>query len=79
LVPLIGNLLGAGASVVSVFAPVLVAPLVIAVAWFWYRPMVSAIAIAAGVLLAVALRFVAGRRGAAARGSVPAHPGPAAA
>ncbi len=62
VVPFIGNLMGAGAALVSFIVTAVVAPLVIAVAWLWYRPIVSIIVIAVGAGLALGLRMFAGRR-----------------
>jgi transmembrane protein TMEM43 len=62
VVPFIGNLMGAGAALVAFIVTAIVAPVVIAVAWLWYRPMVSLIMIAAGAGLALGLRVLAGRR-----------------
>ena len=62
VVPFIGNLLGAGAALVSFIVTAVVAPLVIAVAWLWYRPLVSIIVIIVGAGLALGLRMLAARR-----------------
>lgn len=72
VVPLIGNILGAGASLVSLFLTALLAPLVIAVAWLWYRPLVSAAALAIGLGMALGIRALAARK-AAARAAQPAQ------
>src|SRR5262249_19602417 len=71
VVPLIGNILGAGASLVAMMATAVLAPLVIAIAWFWYRPLVGIIVLAAGAALAYGFRHLAGRK-AAARRAAPA-------
>ena len=71
VVPLIGNILGAGASLVSLMATAVLAPLVIAIAWFWYRPLVGIIVLVAGGIVAYGLKHLAGRR-AAARQAAPA-------
>jgi hypothetical protein len=72
MVPLIGNILGAGSSLVSLLLTALLAPLVIAVAWLWYRPLVSLAAIAVGFGLAFGIRALAARK-AAARAAQPAR------
>jgi Transmembrane protein 43 len=72
VVPLIGNILGAGASLVSFIATAVVVPLVIAIAWLWYRPLVSIIVIAVGVAAAFGLKMLARRKAAAARQPAPA-------
>jgi len=70
VVPLIGNILGAGASLVSLVLTALLAPLVIAIAWLWYRPLVSLMAIAIGAGLAYLFKTMASRK-AAARAAQP--------
>jgi hypothetical protein len=72
VVPFIGNLLGAGASLVSFIVTAVVAPLVIAMAWLWYRPLVSLIVIVVGAGVALALRMLAGRRAVGAQQAAPA-------
>jgi hypothetical protein len=62
VVPFISNLLGSGTSLVSLIVTVFVAPLVIAMAWLWYRPIASIIVIAVGAGLALELRMLAGRK-----------------
>lgn len=65
VVPFIGNILGAGAALVAAVITAVVAPLVIAIAWLWYRPLVSIIAIAIGLAVAFGLRTLAARKSAA--------------
>jgi Transmembrane protein 43 len=67
LVPLIGDILGAGAGIVSLILTVIFAPLVIAVAWFWYRPFVAAAVIVGGLAVAYGLKRVAASRAATRR------------
>ena len=67
LVPLIGSILGAGAALVSLLLTAVLAPLIVAVAWLWYRPIVSLIAIAAGVAVAYGIKTLASRRAAVRR------------
>jgi hypothetical protein len=73
VVPFIGNVLGAGASLVSLIATAVLAPLVIAIAWLWYRPLVSIIVIAIGLAAAFGLRRLAARKTAAAAQPAPAR------
>ena len=74
VVPLIGNLLGAGASLVSFVLTAVLAPLVIAIAWLWYRPLVSIVVLAIGVAVAGAGLWLRSRHKSAAH---PPAPGPA--
>ncbi len=72
VVPLIGSVIGAGAGLVALAFTMAVGGLVIALAWFWYRPLIG-FAILAGGLIAgfFAHRLAASRS--------PARPSPAAA
>lgn len=67
VVPFIGNILGAGAALVAAVVTAVVAPLVIAIAWLWYRPVVSIVAIAIGLAAAFGLRMLAARKAASRR------------
>ena len=67
VVPFIGNILSAGAGIVSLVLTAIVAPVVIAVAWFWYRPLVSAVVLAIGLALAYGFKRWASQRAAAKR------------
>ncbi len=71
VVPFIGSILGAGAGIVSLVLTAIIAPLVIALAWFWYRPLVSAAVLAIGFGLAYGFKRWASRR-VAARKAQPA-------
>jgi hypothetical protein len=65
VVPFIGNILSAGSAIVSLVLTAIVAPVVIAVAWFWYRPLVSAAVLAVGLVLAYGFKRWASQRAAA--------------
>ena len=65
LVPMIGSMLSAGAAFVAFVATIAVAPLVIAIAWFFYRPLVSVGIVVAGAALVYGLRTLAHRKKAA--------------
>jgi hypothetical protein len=67
-VPLIGDILGAGASLISLAFAIAAGTIVIAIAWLWYRPIVSVIALVIGVVVVFVLHRVAARRSAAAGG-----------
>ena len=51
VVPFIGDILGAGASMVAFLLTLVVAPLIISIAWIFYRPLVGL----AGLSIAVAV------------------------
>jgi hypothetical protein len=72
VVPFIGSILSAGAGIVSLVLTAIVAPLVIAVAWFWYRPLVSVVVLAIGLALAYGFKRVASQRAAARKAGQPA-------
>jgi Transmembrane protein 43 len=72
VVPFIGNILSAGAGIVSLVLTAIVAPVVIALAWFWYRPLVSAVVLAIGLVLAYGFNRWASQRAAAKRAAQPA-------
>ena len=72
VVPFIGNILSAGAGIVSLVLTAIIAPLVIAVAWFWYRPLVSVVVLAIGLALAYGFKRWASQRAAAKRAAQPA-------
>ncbi|HWT09835.1 MAG TPA: TMEM43 family protein, partial [Roseomonas sp.] len=66
VVPFIGSIVGVGTSLVSLMLTLMLAPVVIAVAWIWYRPVVGVIVLAVGLAAAFGVsRLVARRRAAA--------------
>ncbi len=62
IVPFIGNLLGVGALFLGLVMTAVVGPTVIAIAWFWYRPMLSVGIIAVGIAVAFLVRRYAPQR-----------------
>jgi hypothetical protein len=64
VVPLFGSILSAGAGIISLMLTAVIAPAVIAIAWFWYRPLVSAVVLGVGLALAFGFRQWAARRAA---------------
>lgn len=73
VVPFLGNVLGAGAGIVAFMITMVLAPLTIAIAWFFHRPLISAGVIAIGLLLAYLSRQRAAAK-SAARTAAPAGP-----
>jgi len=65
VVPVIGNILGAGAGLVALVFAIAVGSAVIAIAWLWYRPLVSLAVLAVGAVAGIGLHRLAARRGAA--------------
>jgi hypothetical protein len=72
VVPLIGSVIGAGAGLVALAFTMVVAGFVIALAWFWYRPLVGIAVLAAGLIAGFFAHRLAASRSAA-------RPSPAAA
>jgi hypothetical protein len=62
LVPFIGSVLAAGAGIAAFLLTAALAPIVMAIAWLWYRPLLSFGLIAAGVAVAYAIRMLAHRK-----------------
>lgn len=53
LIPFVGSIIGFGTSIVAFVLTLLVGPVVIAIGWFAYRPLLSVGIIAGGIVLAV--------------------------
>jgi transmembrane protein TMEM43 len=62
VVPLIGDVIGAGFGFAAFLMTAIIVPVIIAVAWLWYRPLVSLVVLAIGAVLAYLLKTGAGRR-----------------
>jgi hypothetical protein len=69
VVPLIGSVIGAGAGVMALACTMVVAGFVIALAWFYYRPLVGVAVLAVGLVAGIGLHRLAGRRRAAPAGA----------
>jgi hypothetical protein len=65
VVPILGDIVGAGTGLVAFLCTVVIAPLVIAVAWFAYRPLVAAIVLVGGAALAYGAIHLSRQRAAA--------------
>jgi hypothetical protein len=64
VVPFIGSILGAGAGIVSLVLTAILGPVIIAIAWLWYRPLVSIGVLAGGLGIAYLLKRRAARKAA---------------
>jgi Transmembrane protein 43 len=62
VVPLIGSVLAAGAGLVALAFAMIAAGVVIAFAWFWYRPLIALAALAIGLVAGLAVHRLGGRR-----------------
>src|SRR3984957_2090262 len=63
VVPLIGRALAAGAGLVALAVAIVETAAVIAIAWLWYRPLVSLIVLAVGLAVGLGLHQMSARRG----------------
>lgn len=62
LIPFLGSLVGAGAGLVAMICTAVLAPLVIALGWLWYRPLVAVGILVVGAAAAYGLILLARRR-----------------
>lgn len=75
VIPLLGSLLSAGTGIVAMLCTVAIAPLVIAFAWLWYRPLIAVGVLVVGGLATVSLaRLARGRANARRPLSPPIRP-----
>ncbi len=75
VIPLLGSLLSAGTGIVALLCTVAIAPLVIAFAWLWYRPLIAIGVLVVGGLATVGLaRLARGRANAVRPLSPPIRP-----
>lgn len=74
VVPFIGSILGAGVALAALAVTAVVAPLTIAVAWFFYRPLVSVAVLAIGIAAAYGFKKWAAQRSAARAARPPPQP-----
>ena len=72
VIPFLGSIARAGTGIVAFFLAILVGSFTIAVAWFWYRPLLALGIIVAGVVIAALVARLGRSRSAA---PVPAPPG----
>lgn len=64
VIPILGDIAGFGTSLIAMLATAVVAPLIIAIAWLFHRPLVSAAAIAAAVVIIMLIRHWGRQRAA---------------
>ncbi|TDR93919.1 TMEM43 family protein [Enterovirga rhinocerotis] len=62
VVPFIGSILGAGTALAALALTMVAAPLVIALAWFFFRPLVSVLVLAVGAAAVYGLGVLARKR-----------------
>ncbi len=73
VVPVIGSILGAGTGLVAGILTFVIAPVVIAVAWIFYRPLIGILVLVVGLAVAAGLTWLARQRRAAAPMAAPAR------
>lgn len=66
VIPVLGRMVGFGTGLVALALAVLVGAVTIAVAWFWYRPLIGAAIAIAGAVVAIAIARFGRSRGTAA-------------
>lgn len=62
VLPMLGDIVRFGTGLIAMALSFLVGPLVIAIAWFWFRPIVALAVIGVGVLVALGLSALARNR-----------------
>ena len=67
VVPLIGAIVGAGASLAALLCTFILAPIIVAIAWVFYRPLVAVGALVIGAALAYGVRALVRSRAAQRR------------
>ena len=77
VIPFIGSIVGAGASLMALLATLSLAPVVIAIAWFVYRPVVAIAVLVVGGGLVYGLRMLMHRKVAASAAPTGRLPGAA--
>jgi hypothetical protein len=62
VVPLFGDVLGAGVGFVALLLTAILAPMIVALAWLWYRPLVSILVLAVAGAVVFGVKRMAARR-----------------
>lgn len=70
VVPILGDIAGFGTGLIAMLCTAVIAPLIMALAWLFYRPLFSAAIIGAGVIAVLLLRHL-GKQRAAQRAALP--------
>ena len=72
VIPFLGSLARLGTGLIAFVLAILVGTTTIAIAWFWYRPVLAIAILAAGVIAAVAVSYLGRSRKPAATAAAPA-------
>jgi len=62
IVPFIGDIFAAGVGLIALLMTAIAIPVVVAIAWFWYRPLISIAALAVGTGIVALLKMRTGGR-----------------
>lgn len=71
VIPMLGTVVRMGTGIIAFFLAILVGTTTIAIAWFWYRPVLAAGILAAGVIAAAAVYYLGRSRKAEAPVAAP--------
>jgi hypothetical protein len=77
VIPFLGSMARAGTGIIAFFLAILVGSFTIAVAWFWYRPLLALGIIVAGVVIAALVAKLGRSRSAAPAAATPGTGAPA--
>ncbi|ESX63140.1 hypothetical protein X760_01880 [Mesorhizobium sp. LSHC422A00] len=77
VIPFLGSMARMGTGIIAFVLAILVGTVTIAIAWFWYRPLLAVAILAAGVIAAVAVYYIGRSRKAAAPMATPSTGAPA--
>lgn len=77
VLPILGDIIRLGTGAIGLALTAVLAPLTIAVAWFYYRPIVAIAVLAAGIAIAVGLWFLGRSRRASRPQAMPSGMAPA--
>ena len=71
VIPFLGSMARMGTGIIAFFLAILVGTTTIAIAWFWYRPLLAAGILVAGIIAAAVVYYLGRSRKAAAPAVVP--------
>ncbi len=77
VIPFLGSMARMGTGIIAFVLAILVGTTTIAIAWFWYRPLLAAGILAAGVIAAAAVYYLGRSRKAVAPVAAPGAGAPA--
>ena len=66
VIPFVGSIVGFGTSIIAGILTLILGPMIIAIAWIAYRPVLAIIVVAIGILLAAVLIYLRRNKAVAA-------------